>query len=86
MPQHNPERPEYDGENLGPFDHTKYAQCDFLLTKQKFSHTIKDCEVRTGSGKNTDPYPIYAEVRTNMKLAGESKNNKAGAAKILEVR
>ena len=25
VPQHNPTRTEYDGENAGPYDYTKYA-------------------------------------------------------------
>ena len=44
LPQHNPERPEYEGGTTGPFVHTKCAQCDFLLKREKTappSRTVK---------------------------------------------
>ena len=48
-----------------------------LIRREK----IKDCEVKIESGKNSDHYPIYAEVRTNMKLAGRERQSKEGAKK-----
>ena len=82
VPQHNPDREEYQGENAAPYDHTKYAQCDdYVLTKIRFSHTVKDCETRINCAKNSDHYPIYADIRTNMKLAGQDKENRAGPKK-----
>ena len=60
----------------GHMVYTKYSQCGFLLTKEKYTHTVKDCEVRIGSGKNSDHYPIYTEVRTNIELEGKEKQAK----------
>ena len=73
VPQHNPDKPENLGGNQGPYDYTKYAQCDYMVTRGKFSHTIKDCEVRIGNEKNSNHYPIYTEIRTSMKLAETEK-------------
>ena len=51
VPQHNPEREEYDGEDKGPYDHTKYAQCEYVLTKKEQLHTVIDCEVKMCKAK-----------------------------------
>ena len=48
VPQHNPEKEECQGENTGPFDHTKYAQCDFWLVDKTHQCIFKDCETKNG--------------------------------------
>ena len=65
-PQHNPAREEYEGENTGPFDYSKYAQCDCLLAKKEFVHTVLDCEVKMEGAKDSDHYPIVGKIMTNM--------------------
>ena len=64
--QHNPHKEEYDGESAGPFIYTKYAQCDFLLVKKEQVHTILDCEVKMEAAIDSDHYPIYGKLQTNM--------------------
>ena len=51
VPQHNPDKPEYIGENKGSCDYSKYAQCDYFITGENFRHMVKDCEVRLGKEK-----------------------------------
>ena len=42
VPQHNPLRGEYEGENARPFYYKKYAQCDYVLTrKEHFSYDTR---------------------------------------------
>ena len=82
MPQHNPEREEYDGEDTGPYDHTKYAQCDYIITRKEHFHTIVDCESQINKTKNTDHYPLMCALKTNMKIQGERKQTENHSAKI----
>ena len=35
VPEHSPVSELYEGENTGPYDHSKYAQCDYLLIKKR---------------------------------------------------
>ena len=46
VPANNPSSEDYTGENTGPYDHKKYAQCDYLVIKQSRKHTVKDCETK----------------------------------------
>ena len=67
VPEHNPDSELYQGENTGPYDHRKYAQCDYLLVKKGFQKTVADCETRVDLSRDTDHIPMVAEIRTNMK-------------------
>ena len=82
--QHNPEREEYDGDK-GPYDHTKYAQCDYVLTKKEHFHTVLDCEVHMNKAKNTDHYPPAGAIQNNMKLS-EKQQRRQQSKHILETR
>ena len=71
--QHNPEREECDGGDKGPYDHTKYTQCDYVLTKKEQFHSVIVCEVQMSKATNSDLYPLVDTIKTNMKLAKTSK-------------
>ena len=77
VPEHNPESELYQGENTGPYDHSKYAQCDYLLVKKGFQKTVTDCESRVDLAKDTDHIPLVAEIRTNMKRQQKAHGEKA---------
>ena len=76
VPQHNPGKYEYQGENAGPFDHSKYAQCDYLLISKDHCHTIIDCESRINIAENTR-IPLYQNANGHetqqQKPTGEEK-------------
>jgi hypothetical protein len=74
VPAHNKDSEEYEGENTGPYDYTKYAQCDYLLTKQCSKRTILDCETRVDLSRDSDHIPLVAEVKTNMKTQRKPHN------------
>ena len=67
VPQHNPEKEEYQGENTGPFDHTKYAQCDFWLVDKTHQCIFKDCETKMEWTRDSDHYPVWAKIQLNKK-------------------
>ena len=72
VPQHNAERPEYQGEDTGPYDHTKYAQCDYWLVDKTHQCTFKDCETKIEWARDSDHYPLLAKIQQNKKK-GETK-------------
>ena len=74
VPAHNKDSEEYGGENTGPYDHTKYAQCDYLLTKQCSKRTVLDCETRVDLPRDSDHIPLVAEVKTNMRTQRKPHN------------
>ena len=76
VPAHNKESDQYDGENTGPYDHTKYAQCDYILVKKTFQKTIANCESRVDLNRDSDYIPLVAEVKTNMKRQQKPHNEK----------
>jgi hypothetical protein len=76
VPAHNKESDQYDGENTGPYDHTKYAQCDYILVKKAFKKTVLDCESRVDLNRDSDHIPIMAEIKTNMKRQQKPHNEK----------
>ena len=81
VPEHNPESEVYGLENQGPYDHSKYAQCDFLLVRKSFQETAKDCESRVDLNRDSDHIPLVAETRTNMKKQQKTHGEK-GAKKF----
>ena len=84
VPQHNPDRDKYEGTNKGPYDHTKYAQCDYVLTKKEHFHTVIDCQVQMSKAKNTDHYPLMGTIESTMKLAKTTQKRKLQREQILE--
>ena len=77
VPANNPCSEEYTGENTGPYDHKKYAQCDYLVIKQSRKHTVKDCETKANWYRDSDHIPIAAEIRTSMKRCEKQEKPKA---------
>jgi hypothetical protein len=80
VPAHNPHSESYEGENTGPYDHTKYAQCDFLVGPRKWKHTVIDCESRKDLHRDSDHIPIHAKITTSMKRQNKADQEK-GATK-----
>ena len=67
VPQHNQEKEEYQGENTGPFDHTKYAQCDFWLVDKTHQCIFKDCETKMEWARDSNHFPVWAKIQLNKK-------------------
>ena len=78
VPQHNAEREEYEGGNTGLYDYRKYAQCDYIITRKEHFHMFFDCESRVDIAKNTDRFPIYSKLKTNMEM-GENIEDRGRA-------
>ena len=68
VPGNNPESEEYRGENTAPYDYTKYAQCDYFITKKNWISTVKDCETRVDWFRDSDHIPMAATIMTSMKI------------------
>ena len=76
VPAHNPAKEEYQGENTGPYYHTKYAQCDFWLVGKTYRGMIKDCESKTEWARDPDHFPISVKIQLNKKEKGKGKHKK----------
>ena len=82
VPQHNPDKEEYQGEDSGPYDHTKYAQCDYWLVDKTHQCTFKDCESKIEWARDSDHYPLWAKIQINKKKEENNKHkDQKGTAK-----
>ena len=87
VPQHNPEKPEYQGEDTGPYDHTKYAQCDYWLIDKTHQCMFKDCESKLEWARDSDHYPLWAKIQINKKKRGiQTRQQSERDNQILETR
>ena len=86
VPQHNPERPEYQGEDTGPYDHTKYAQCDYWLVDKTHQCTFKDCEAKLEWARDSDHYPLFAKIQLNKKRGKKTRKGKKRDCQVLETK
>ena len=77
VPQHNPDKREYQGEDTGPYDHTKYAQCDYWLIDKTHQCMFKDCEAKLEWARDSDHYPLWAKIQLNKKKEAAKTDNKA---------
>ena len=78
VPAHNPTREEYQGENTGPYDHTKYAQCDFWLVEKTHRGMLKDCEAKMEWARDSDHYPVWVKIQLNKKKKEKENHKKEG--------
>ena len=76
VPQHNPDKKEYQGEDTGPYDHTKYAQYDYWLVDKTHQCMFKDCEAKLEWARDSDHYPLWAKIQLNKKKEASKKDNK----------
>ena len=82
VPQHNPDRPEYQGEDTGPYDHTKYAQCDYWLIDKTHQCMFRDCESKLEWARDSDHYPLWAKIQLNKKREeAKTENRKKGTTR-----
>ena len=81
VPEHNPEKPEYQGENTAPFNHSKYAQCDYWLIDETHKCMFLDCESKIKWGYDTDHYPVWGRLQLNKKV-GKRKASPEGYTEV----
>ena len=67
VPARNPTKQEYQGENTGPYNYTKYAQCDFWLVEKTHQGMIKDCESKLEWARDSDHFPVWVKIQLNKK-------------------
>jgi hypothetical protein len=76
VPAHNPISEEYQGENTGPYNFSKYAQCDFMVSPKKWNNTVMDCESRVDVYRASVHIPLHAKISTSMKKQNKPNEEK----------
>ena len=76
VPAHNSAREEYQGENTGPYDHTKYAQCDYWFVDKTHRCMIKDRETKMEWTRDSDHFPVWAKIQLNKKGKKQTQTQK----------
>ena len=57
---------EEETKNGPPYDYTKYAQCDYMVTKSECANTIKNINNDLNLDLS-DHFPIIAEITIDIK-------------------